>query len=70
MDCLGIKELSLFTKVINPYLYMMIKEETELEQPSTYKTKSFWKEGEIWTTSEKEKKKAKIEEIKAGVSLL
>ena len=49
-----------------------MKEETELERPSAYKTKSLRKEGEIWTTSEKEKEKAKTEEIKkhsVGVQL-
>ena len=52
--------------------WVIMKEETELERPSAYKTKSLRKEGEIWTTSEKEKEKAKTEEIKkhsVGVQL-
>jgi len=36
-----------------------MEEVTELEKPSTYKTKSLWKEGEIWTTHEKKKEKEK-----------
>ena len=42
--------------------WVIAEEDTGLEKPSTYKTKSLRKEGEIWTTPKKEEEKEKEKE--------